>query len=382
MELVRFSKSFQIPLTNKLVLSVNKGDGYIMAQQFANQIKDTFGGSCIDMMQNFESIYGYKKYEGQPLDGKRLTVWRTGGAGDLLFLSPSLKKIKELYPKSDITLATSARYINIFKNFPYADHQGVLPIPEKLIQASDYYCIFEGIIEANKEAETMNAYDLFAKRLHVLDKMTNAEKNPILILGEDDKMWADAFLKKYADAKAFVGFQLSSSAVIRTYNAAVLRDVAQFLAQHGIVSFFFGSEHDISPIDLLLQTAGHDEHMVNVAKSKPDWLQSAALLKHMHLMVTPDSSLAHFAAALEVPILGIFGPFKSEVRFKYYKNAVAIDAHAACKCCFQHGSLPCRYINPGGQDMISKCFDCVNIDIVLEMVRSILKAKVPGLENV
>ena len=133
MELVRFSKTFQIPLSNKLILTVNKGDGYIMAQQFANQIKDTFGGNCIELMQNFESIYGYKKYEGQPLDDKRITVWRTGGAGDLLFLSPSLKKIKELYPKSDVTLATSARYINIFKHFPYVDHQGVLPIPEKLI---------------------------------------------------------------------------------------------------------------------------------------------------------------------------------------------------------------------------------------------------------
>lgn len=379
MELVRFSRNMQLPLSPKLVLHINKGDGYIMAQQFANQIKDTFGGNCIELMQNFESIYGFKKYNGEDLNGKKLVVWRTGGAGDLLFLSPSLKKIKELYPKSEIALGTSARYMNIFDNFPYIDARCPLPLPEKLIQEADYYCIFEGMIEANKAAETINAYDLFAERLHVLDKMTNKEKKPILVVGKDDEAWAESFLLKHRGASAMVGFQLSASAVIRTYNAATLRDIATYLAQHNIVSFFFGSEHDIPAIDLLLQTAGHPENLVNVAQSKPSWLQSAAVLKRMHLMVTPDSSLSHFAAALGVPLLGIFGPFHSDVRFKYYPNAVAIDANASCKSCFQHGSLPCRYVQPGQQDMISKCFDCVQIDIVLETIREILKSKYSGI---
>lgn len=373
MELVRFSKTINLPIDHNKIMPLQKDHGYVMANTLAAQIKAIYGSDVIAIKHDFVSIYGNKEYKGESLEGKTITMWRTGGAGDLLFLSPSLKKIKEIYPNSTIHLGTSAKYLDLFRYFPYANSKIPLPLPEELIKASDYYCIFEGIIESNKEAEKTNAYDLFSKRLNVFHLLKNEEKIPLMFLGESENEWAKAELKQYESSKGFVGIQLSASAILRTYPKIQLGQVCKELAEDGYKVFFIGSQREAPHIDLLIDTLDNHPNLVNFAKLKTDWQRSAALIKNLNLMITPDSSLAHIAAAVETPILGIYGPFKSEVRFKYYKNAVAIDANSICPACFAHGQLPCRWSKDVTAESYSKCFDCISPELIGKVARQILE---------
>ena len=353
---------------------LKEGHGYIMAQSIAAQIAGSRGDDCISTTANFNQLYGNKEYKSQDLSGKTLVIWRTGGAGDLLFLSPSIKMLKKIYPTCKIALATSAKYADIFKYFEYADDKYILPLDEEIIRHADYWAIFEGLIETAKSAETENAYDIFATRLGVIDQMTPSDKQPILKVTTTERNWADGIIKKHSSSVGCIGIQVSASAVVRSFDAGSIRDMALYFTSNGYSVFMFGGFRDADPIDLLIKTAIRPKGIINMAKMGASWTQSAALIEHMDLMITPDSSLAHIAAAMGTPALGIFGPFVSDVRFRYYKNVVAIDANAMCPPCFQHGQLPCRWIQDPHESAMSKCFECIKTDLVIDVASQMLAA--------
>lgn len=373
-ELVKFAKTVKLPVTKTLVIKLVAGKSYIMAQAIARQISDIFGKDHIKSQVNFESIYGNKRYNGQSLDGKKIAIWRTGGAGDLLFLSPSLKKLKETFPTVSITLGTSAKYIGIFDNFPFVDKKVVLPFEETAVQEADYYCTFEGIIERNKKAEELNAYDLFAERLGVLHLMEPEDKVPIVCVSDSDKSWATSIVASggHVEAKGNIGIQVASSAVIRTFDAEKLTKVADELLAYGFNIFLLGGPNNTEQINLLMKSMKSTRGVINVADKGASWLKSAAIIEQMNLIITPDSSLTHMAVAMNTPVLGLYGPFKSNVRMKYYKNAVAIDANAICQPCFTHGQLPCKWVTDN-DSLCSKCFDCIQPGLIVDIAKQMLK---------
>ena len=94
----------------------------------------------------------YKPYLGQNLDHKTLLVFRTGGIGDLLFISPNLKFLKEKYPTSKIIFACGIQYQSMVKEWDYVDEVLNLPFDYTYLFKSDYHCVFEGVIERCKQA--------------------------------------------------------------------------------------------------------------------------------------------------------------------------------------------------------------------------------------
>jgi hypothetical protein len=107
----------------------------------------------------------YKPYIGQDLTDKTLLIWRTGGIGDLLFIQPNLKYLKEKYPTCKIFFACGPQYQSMVKNWKYIDQVIDLPFSLYYMIHSDYHAIFEGVIERTKQAEKENAYRLFTKWL-------------------------------------------------------------------------------------------------------------------------------------------------------------------------------------------------------------------------
>jgi hypothetical protein len=71
-----------------------------------------------------------------------------------------------------------------------------------------------------------------------------------------------------------------------------------------------------------------------------DLRQLGSVLSLADLVVAPDSSFIHFAAAVDVPCLGLFGGTSGEVTCKFYRRCKFIQAgiEAGWKC---FGSAPC-----------------------------------------
>ena len=82
-------------------------------------------------------------------------------------------------------------------------------------------------------------------------------------------------------------------------------------------------------------------HLLSIAKSKPanfvgktDILQLAALIKECKVFLTSDSAPLHVAAAMQVPVVVLFGPTDSRRHIPPAKRIVILEKKLACAPCY------------------------------------------------
>jgi len=79
---------------------------------------------------------------------------------------------------------------------------------------------------------------------------------------------------------------------------------------------------------------------VNVATRINNIRLFGAIVGGASLVLGPDSSALHFAAAFEVPALGFRGPFWPESRTRYYPNQIHLHHPELCPACPCYNYLP------------------------------------------
>ena len=142
---------------------------YVMSDHFAKQILS----KCSYMLKSAEELDPYYKplIPGADLTDKKLLVWRSGGIGDLLFITPNIKYLLDNYAGLRVKFACATKYLALFKNHPllYDGCACPIPFPAELLEWADYHLHFEGIIETGGKAEYTNAVDLFSDYFGIRD---------------------------------------------------------------------------------------------------------------------------------------------------------------------------------------------------------------------
>ncbi len=105
------------------------------------------------------------------------------------------------------------------------------------------------------------------------------------------------------------------------------------------------------------------QRAINIA-GKTTLKQLAASIKRCRIFITNDSGPIHIAAAMNIPVVEIFGPtIKQFGFFPYSKNAIVIEKNVPCKPCSPHGPNKCP----------KKHFDCMNKITVGEVFDAVKK---------
>ncbi|MCK5020398.1 MAG: hypothetical protein KAS32_25405, partial [Candidatus Peribacteraceae bacterium] len=174
---------------------LRKGSVLVMPIGVFNQMKKESGGSKRKVLKPFRRPFvdffnRFDGFDGQNLDNKSLLIIRGGGFGDLLFLQPLIKKLKEKHPTCKITLASYGRFLPIIVNWPKGLIDNIVPVPfaKEIMSAHDYHLVFEGLIERNKEAERENCFDLHSTMAGIdIDMKDDAYKLELETTEEIDK---------------------------------------------------------------------------------------------------------------------------------------------------------------------------------------------------
>jgi len=271
---------------------------------------------------------------------------RPGGFGDLLFITPTFRELKRLYPRCTIKVSCAGKFEPALRENPDVDGIVPYPVPVEDWEAADHHVWLERILEDGESAGKLNAIDLIASAAGV----SPDDKTMRFELSEMERSMA---LECYPKTdKPRVGIQVEASALNRTYPGELLVKVAGNLAASGCEVFLFGVGDHIEAAP----------EFVNLAKINPTFRQSCAILATCNAVLAPDSSLLHVAGALGIPALGLFGPFQSALRVKYAKSITAIDGHAPCAPCHHHAGNGIDW--PEGCPGIEKgrCQALANID--------------------
>ena len=296
----------------------------------------------------------YRPYNGQDLTNKTILFWRTGGIGDLLFIQPNLRYIKQTYNNCKIVFACASRYQPMVKSWDCVDEVIDLPFPLPKLGEGDYHAIFEGVIERTLEAHYKNAYKLFTKWLNI-----NLEESKLVPYQEPDHDIVNEFSyvlreKHNMDFKDFVAFQIHASSPIRTPSYNSSSKLINEITKRGENVIIFDSPSNKDRVDNFIGKYVNDKDKVlNGANYSKTLAHMISMVYCAKAALSVDSSLVHVAVSLGIPVFGIYGPFPGYIRMDTYPNVDWIDCgyqELECAPCNQHGNQPC----PNGR---SVCFD-------------------------
>lgn len=302
----------------------------------------------------------FKPYKGEDLTNKTLLVSRTGGIGDLLFIQPNLIYLKEKYPSCKINISCAPQYHSMIKNWDCIDEIYSIPTDIVYYRRANYHAIFEGVIERCKEAESINAYELFTKWMGInlpKDKLI-PKQNPIISENVEKLVLPE-------DYKKFILVQMRASSPIRTPRPEIFKKIIDKITNLGINVVLTDMNKKQNEIDYFISTLENKDKVFNFAKYSNKISDTIAITSWSKMVIAVDSALPHIAASLGIPIFGIFGPFPGEVRLSTYPNCEWYNALDKCTPCFKHGMNVCR----NSKDGYPICFDDMDIDYIITRIK-------------
>lgn len=352
MRIIEITKNFNIK-----GIEYKAGKKFIMAEDIEAQFRSLHGDK-IGMSYPLEQVY--RPYNGQDLSDKRIMTWRTGGIGDIFFLSPVLRYLKKKYPTSFIRVASGCK--QPLENVPEIDELYDMPFDAALLDDVDFHLIFQGIIESSSEAsKRTHAVDMFFSYFKIdSTHLPIEDKKPQLFFNKDEIEWRDKALQnlKISDEDYVIGLQLETSSPLRNFPKEKIKTVIDILAKEkGIKIALVGSKQQETVANYY---KGTNE---NVIISTDFTIRQAIILATRYdLIVSPDTFMIQAAGALDKPLIGLYGPFPSEVRMKYFKNAIGIEPDVVCSPCYKHDFRPCIKGHP------SPCFTQIRPEDILQAI--------------
>jgi ADP-heptose:LPS heptosyltransferase len=258
----------------------------------------------------------YRPYQGQELkDGESVLVFRTGGIGDLLFIQPNLRYLKEKYPNCFIRFACGPQYQPMVKNWDCIDELLDLPFPLSKLTSSTYHILFEGVIERCVQAHFDNAYNLFSQwlGLDLPDELLVPQQDPEPELVEECR----TILNKWGvEEKEFVLMQLRASSPIRTPRHEFWLKIINELNNRGYKVVLTDNPRQSEQVQGFIKMCDKPEMVFDFCTHSKTIAHSVALTSLCLSTFATDSAMGHIAASLNVPCFGIYGPFPGQNQIK------------------------------------------------------------------
>jgi ADP-heptose:LPS heptosyltransferase len=326
MHLLKLPEGISEPIAVYGGQSLEAGKQYLCANRFVGQMFDTEWRVIVDgEMWAARMLIEAEPWHEEAFDPKRnysdIWIYRGGGWGDLLMLTPTLMELHNLYPKTKLHLSCDKGFYDLFHGLNYL-HMALehLPISWPLKNPDTSIVVtYEEIIEGDPSAERTHISQLFANKFGI--KLSNLK--PQYHVSDKELSWVRSAYPHIG--KKRIGIQFLASGLYRSHPSmgSVVKELAK---EHEV--FLFGSPGQLTLKDPM-------DNVTNLMDDGLSFRESAAVLSTCDVCVAPDSALVHLSSALDIPCVALYGPFPADLRISHPK-AVALQGHAECAPCFFH----------------------------------------------
>ena len=253
--------------------------------------------------------------------GKRVLITRSGGFGDILFLTPLIRTL--LAAGNEVTVCCHDNYKDALSGVAVQWKRYPMILAEVMPYDREFW--LEGVIEFAADP-SRHAVDLFAEAAGV--ELTEGKELTYAVKPEDTA-WAEEHFPKRTSKR--IGVQLMASSPARTYPQDLMIEVVQSLMLHADLEVaLFGPPGAI-------QLQENHPRVLNVAAQAKTFAQSAGVLAQCDVVLAPDSAIAHLAGALKLPTVALYGSFPWQARTAYAPTIRALQVSLACSPCHWHG---------------------------------------------
>lgn len=314
---------------------------------------------------------------------KMILVRAPNWIGDAVMCLPAVESLKALYPSAGITVLTKGRAVPVFMGNPsvkdvieYDDrarHSGIKGrlvlsgelrergfdlavlfqnafdaafiayisrIPKRVGYARDLRTKLLTLpVPATKEIKARHQVYYYLNIVKALGGSVPPSPVPRIYITDDEKAWADEFLRKNNLAeRAVIGAAPGASygpakRWMPEHFATVLNASA---ARHNAVPIIFGGIDDAEVCKTVSDriTCKH----LNLAGSM-SLRQSMSILSHLSVFITNDSGPMHISAALGVPTVAVFGSTDPVLTGPLGPHVRVIIKKTDCSPCFERECL-------------------------------------------
>ncbi|RMG13781.1 MAG: glycosyltransferase family 9 protein [Deltaproteobacteria bacterium] len=335
---------------------------------------------------------------------KRLVVARTSALGDVLLCTPALAALKEAQPEAHLTFVTSAPFAALFEGLPFLDavvpwdlHRdrsrgGIRRLAARVLRPGpvDLYIDLQ-----NKVRTRLLGHRLRPARRLVYQRRSTGQAL-LALVGYDPPRTHPHATRAYLEVLAPLGVRPPPAGALRP--TVHLEEAARAAArvrcpEAGAIAVAPGARHatkrwpvshfaevartlcDRTGAPLLAVGGPQDGPLLDAfaaAVARPvvdtrdlDLPVVAALLERARLLVSNDTGPAHLAAAVDTPVVAVFGP-TAESRWAPF-GAQVVRTEIACAPCTNHGGARC----PRGHH---RCLRALAPDEVLAAALPLLEA--------
>lgn len=305
----------------------------------------------------------------------KILVIRFSSLGDIVLTTPVYHNLKLSYPECKISVAVKEKFSDILEGNPYIDNLIVLKNGESLfslikrIRSEDYdvfidlhnklrsfilrlFCGISKIIVYRKNTISKYLYiknSIKGKFLteHTIEKYLNVLqeigvhptiKSPEIFIDQNLNDFCEKY--KIRPNDLLIGINPGSVWPTKRWLPERFAEVADWLTIHyGAKIVMIGSNNDRDDIDKVLAATKHP-HLDLCGKTNLKEL--ATLISRCAMLITNDSGPMHIAAALQVPLVAIFGSTTKELGFTPYStNNRIVEVNLPCRPCSSHGLKKC-----------------------------------------
>jgi ADP-heptose:LPS heptosyltransferase len=358
----------KLSFINKLALKFLLGIIYLSNYVIKNNSSGIFFRGDIKPEKKLQFLKGndYAKSFSKHTPDKKILITRAmGGIGDFLMMTPGIHALTKKYPKSEIHLAIPKRYFPIFEG---NDDVKLLDIEgdffshlkfNRWFNFTDCPAARKESIASPKVRKSRTEIFSSALKINFFSRLTMPKK-PLFFFSQDELDFASQEWKELRlGNKTVIGVQLHSDETYRDY--PLMEKLVEQLAKKYTVMLF-----DSEPI------SGFE--FENVIKIQNLSIRRAFALAQMcNIIIAPDSSFVHFAAAFDIPTIALFGPIDGKVRTKHYPKCTYLSSEEILGClpCWRNEEIPCKLTGM----RTSECMKAIQVSKIINTLEKNLNGE-------
>lgn len=332
---------------------------------------------------------------------EKILIRSVNWVGDTILTFPTVQAIRDLFPQSRISVLTNENVADLWMRFPFVDEiitykkrKGIEYVFEdfkiwNILRGKDFDLAFifprsfhsafqvylsgipirigykdsvrslllsHGIL---KEKEVFRIHRIFFYR-KLIEIFGNDIKDysPKIFLKEEDR----AFIKRFMDdigisnTKLIIGLNPGATyGVAKCWSPAKFGELGKRITKKWGAKIIIFGKADEKPITReILRIIGDDG--IDLA-GKTTLIEVAAIIERCKILISNDTGTMHLSAALETPVIAIFGSTDPKRTGPWGKGHIVIKKDIPCSPCFKR-------ICPG--DHI--CMELISVDEVEEIV--------------
>lgn len=325
-----------------------------------------------------------RPYGGTDLNGKRLAFYRHAAFGDQLMATAVAVYLKRLYPRAMIDVYCSPEVLEIWRGLPVRFFPA--PMTFEAMKSYDFHLFYDQMLEENREEDQGCAIDDMFSFAGLRDVPDSAKRPQVVVRPDDSLEIAVADLGFLTRGKYLV-YQLGAANPNRTYPFDQAREfILGFLQEypdwHAVVVGV-----DDGGLSRIFPNGAHMLPVVDLVNKLQRFRSLIPLVRDAGLVVCPDSSIGHLAAAFpNVPVISLWGLFSPNDRAKYYTNHHPLWPQEVCPfspCRNHEFALPQKFCALAtnatkGEQKWCNVMRAVTAEMILAKAKEILKPCKPN----